>query len=630
MAKTLGGKCRRYPILYYRFNNVWLHKWSQVSNSSSLGSNLDLKKAIKYYPKGLLALQAIVKNIGKQHMQKLLLKRFLSKYKKDFFRNIIIHCNDISLFPSLEKLGSKITRLKTGKNCQISKSDDFALKKLIAQNKHLTIFEQGSSGPFTLTTVKSLKYLTNISSIYLTGILYCSKQFYKRLLFASAHSLKSVTWTEFPNIMRTEGLEQLFEIIFQLPKLARFNCDLSGSEIFDIDRISFHILDQRKISYDIRISHHFQTFSFSKANITALENLQFLGINLKHKWKYQSFVWDLIQEEHIKTQKGSQKSLFLNLLETKHIVFTDLFKACKNISVLDLIISQEKGNAVYNFSSLKYLRNLKKIFIQFSDIDAFKGSFCEHFFGLFKNNNSLCFVSLEFNKCDRESGLFLISLLALCQNKLQLEKIILKFDSKLAKKVVNKIFNEINKLKQLKSLAFISSLSLGKGNPLKKKLKGNESLEELHIQIVKDEKKLFEFSPPKNLLKLSITIGLSSVCDDFLKSLEEIKNLRHLEVEAVHIDKDSWKCIRQFLLRPSNLKTVKLGDFISDEMEVLMNDVNFLMRNHGSLNLIVVKCESENKVFVFKQKNYSFDIDSYLWRGNQGTPISKKLEIKEF
>jgi len=652
-------KHKLVPKSSVRCNNIWFKEWKRMPKSQNVPLMTYVKKLLIYYPKNREALKQLTLSIFQKpscksppHFIALwnkLCDQVLAKYKRAYFRFLDIE---------ISYRGANINRLPGAIRTMTAHRTNPIIYKSQLHNKKIIKFSKGlhkmdlSGIPLTpIVFLKVLKHTRNMQSLAIDNLPFLTSQYSKALIQRQKSFLKDFTITGSVAEEYTCNMEAFIKqwdwICSLFTSLHKFRFDAETPEDFDINRIPFDAFKRKNINYDIRVTHQIDTLTFSKANAESLLDLDFLGINFKKEWLSLSSKWDKVEAKHLHIQKQAKNLLFLNLSEMRDFVdLTDLFNACKNISSLDLILS-ELNSTMIDFSALPELHKLTNFFLQLHNFDNAP----EYLF----NNLKLC---IDKHQCLQTFNLgFFAGFINSdyeCIHPLfdSMAEIIKDFTLQFSVVVgmykgIKYLYEGVEKLSNLEYLGIaitepqmrvsanfepILDFHL---NQLEESLQNKKHLDYLcfaspHIEL---KKLSLNFSGAENLKKITLGIKANDEDISLIEEMANVLDLSYLEMGLLEHSEEGWYRVLKVLRKMKNLETLRLREIKSLEEgkpDGLLKRLEDYLKEHPKLELFLCGRDSFIQVLMCTKSYYLKEADPTFWMNPSNIYETRPLKLIPF
>lgn len=656
MART---PIRRLPS---KLHSIWTRKWGYTIQYPSQNLDTTMKKLLIYYPKNPRDFLPITSEIRptlfathsnlKERLRQLY-RKVVSRYKQELMihQNIDISSSKLLTWPacrtarSLRFFQPKYLLDEDPEDLEdFYKGCAYLAKKSIKTNKRLRNLELDLVYFFFAKIFKDLKYVQSLQSLQINNFPDVSLDEFKKAIFGSRLSLETVTLT---GKIELNNLIERFRVILELPKLKRLNIDCEIRD-FDIGQIPFQIFHKRNISYDIRVTHDSENFQFTLPTEMSLAKLDFLGLNFNKNWISWFSTWDISLEEYVKIQQSVKRSLFISRPASSETEISELFLACKNIRVLDIILSNASFNG-HGYQNLKYLKNLQHIFIQLCHLSNLRTRLVRELPActqiLFENlkdcAQNLKSVSLHiYGESDPEKGINAISdFFETCSETLKYVTLKFTFDMYCEGKNINLFYTALHKLKSLTGITLIydgyTDDEFAKHSDGLKTLLSNQLLQELRVSAKSISPNLvtLDLSSLRNLQNLSLEYSTLNIDSEFLASFPAlVKTLRNLEISLNSLDKQTWYKLLNKLDSLQILESLKLR---ISKLEVsekdAVSELRFWIKKSPSLKLLVFGQGVDPivvNIFVKDHLLYAKEaVNNFIGRGIEGVPNERVHKV---
>jgi len=613
----------------------WLSKRRNVPRILQDDPTEEMKKIIKYYPKRISSLKQITLASCYYEFSddtKALYCKIISKYKKDLFRYFCLNLEQEKMCPSSPLF---LKSFRSVRDLSVHSEDSFIGKykyfyQILKHNKllsHLQINTKKSPSSqddedFLLT---DLRYLPNLKSVQFSWIPIedandwrCSLSKVEELTIFDSLSEENAKYF-------VEGIKR----ISQLNSLKKLNCDFGISDEQILERIPFEDLTNRNIAFDFRVfgKRHIQNSKERMVNLKGLSQADFVGISCSGDWHSPSLA-NPFQLSSIELQKQSKNLFFFE--KATQSALKSVFESCRNIITLDLLLSGFKDDRGYNFRrslpNLNHLTSLRHLSLK---IDYHNKGFENNWRTLTsfaQQHRSLTYLSLCIQsgyitkRNGQDIGLFFDAL------KDSLTTLLLSFGRTAIEEESSEVFS-----KSLCNLQKVKSLCLDMFDddswliePLKALI--SRGLNELKLTVNGSvTKEVLEsiFKEAPKLTKILLEVDSLEKNLNFSKAFSNLTGLNDLELVASDMSKKNWNDLVRVLSKLKNLEILKVASWDNEFSLVDIDEgqIQQLIKDHSSLKLAAVGQLYEEKIQAIRitvQKNYLYNIDSFLFRFEEG------------
>jgi len=638
MALTSGAPRMAGPGT--KTNNIWLKKWNRMPKSKKIPLPLYLRKLLIYYPKNLHALQPLTLQVFKSPIYKnspqftskfkRMYKAIINRYKRIFFRHLDIDTGYKG--PLLERLLGSLQSLRIDRQGSRQQRSRLLQEKLMKYNKQIKIIDVSGDPICPRFIVKHIKCQRMASSISITGCSLATAQEMKRIVFNRSSKFDDFTVMGSlydPQCGTINEFLKKWEMTcaFLLAKKLRFDAQTPGE--FDVNLIPFYELRKRNIQFDIRAVHSIDNLVISEANSQAFQDLDFLGLNTKREWLSLTSKWDLVQEEHLGLQKSSKNLLFLSLHEmTDFIDLASLLHACRNITTLDLILS-ELNTVQIDFTAIQELQNLKNVFIQLHSYHIPPHGLIQNLTLCAQKHQKIETLVLEFF-----SGILfpdiavLKGLLEACAPTLK--TFYLQFSLITGyHAAIQTVYEALESLENLETLGILvtgQSFRMAEfegafevhANCVQNLLNSKPKLENFYFVASDiDIKKVnINFGGAENLKKLAFLFSGRECDSNLVESIIELKDITHLEIGFTGQDCQEWCNLIQSIKHLKNLEVLRFKEvpISTEDGECdILQELKDLMNRHAKFELMLFHKKGEFEVLLCTQSYYLKEVDISFW-----------------
>lgn len=650
-------RTRRRSFKTPDLSNLKLQRWSQLSRYSIADLENHMRKVLIYYPKKPSTLKPILSELNQQlvkvgtsHKAQLqnLYRPIQSRYRREHFthQHINLSCITPSVWPTCGRAHSMHL---SQQNSEIQPSS-LSLCKIIKANKNLQILQIDGSISCLSKVLECLRFMPCLKSIHIgdfvTGV---SPAELRRSLYASRRSLETITFAQASfNDTAADEPNDLIESLRMLPELSglrKLNLCGEAAEELDINSIPFSLLHKRGISYNIRICYPGNKLILSVPTQLGLDSLEYLGLNVKRERIHRNLRWDTYQENQVKAQESTDRVLLLDIETAGKDDMCELLQTCRNISTLDITLSDYYEIDEKNFSGLKKLTNLQNLMIELANINY---TYQKESYDLPDNSNKLfenltfCAQSLRsFNLhlngegTVQETDVSTISaFFEACTDTLTNMTLKFTHDEYTLPGNVHVFYDGVAKLKRIERLSLIyeefsnnGPSSFARHSANLKRVLMNKSLKEFCLSApnISFEKLAIPFKYLDDIEKLQLDVYSMKPLSHFLrKGYHFCNSLRDLELFVRKKVKNVLNKLLARIQSLSRLEAVKLMlDDKTTDNDAIIDSLKMTVRNNQSLKLLAYGKDIDVETIRVFSRTMSYsttELDDIFGRNLKGLP----------